>query len=86
MTHTIFSSQHSLDRIYILLECDSEAIDFTPANTLSPIGSRVRLPSTTKKYYFNVKIILKYYSGEYSKLGYFDIFLIWIMVVHNILN
>ena len=40
----------------------------------------------TKKYYFTAKIILKYYSGEYSKLGHFDIFLIWIMVVHNILN
>ena len=44
------------------------------------------LTQPTKKYYFTAKIILKYYSREYSKLGHFNIFLIWIMVVHNILN
>ena len=33
------------------------------------------LAQPTKKHYFNVKVILKYYSGEYSKLGHYDIFL-----------
>ena len=36
--------------------------------------TKTKSPQPTKKHYFYVKVILKYYSGEYSKLGHYNIF------------